>query len=152
MTATAPGTTGAPGQAGEDHSLSGQGTVLLDIGGEIGALVVVAGDELVGAEIEILPTGDTPHADPAGWSSSGGTPHRHGTGEHVHDSHAHDSHVHDGPRLLHVAVHRRPDGTCSAVFPELHEGTYDLHVRPDGPVRLSVAVSGGAVTNAVWPA
>lgn len=58
--------------------------------------------------------------------------------------------------LPHVAVVARPapDGTVlhSAVFGELTAGTYELYRRPAGPVRLRVAVVGGAVTEAVWPA
>lgn len=128
----------------EDHSGSGQGTVMLDIGGEIGALVVSATETLAGAEIEIRPTGDTPHADSAGWSSAGRTPHVHPDGtDHDHEA--------AGPHLLHVAVHRRPDSTWSAVFPELHEGSYELYERPHGPVALSVLVRGGEVTEAAWP-
>ncbi len=133
----------------EDHRHSGQGSVLLDIGGEIGALVVSAPQALDGAEIEIRPTGDTPHADPSGWSSAEQpTAHVHADGT---------THSHEGPpadraaQLLHVAVHRRPDGAFSAVFPELHEGTYELYLRPNGPVALSVSISGGAVSDAVWP-
>lgn len=136
----------------EDHSAAGLGTVMLDIGGEIGALVVTTPAALEGAEIEIRPTGETPHADPAAWSSAGGS--SGGAGDHVHaDGSTHAGHG-EGPRLLHVAVHRRlaaGDAVWSAVFPELHEGTYELYLRPDGPVRLSVIVRGGAVTQQTWP-
>jgi hypothetical protein len=31
-------------------------------------------------------------------------------------------------------------------------GDYELHVRPDGPVRLAATVTGGEVTYARWPA
>lgn len=136
----------------EDHSAAGLGTVMLDIGGEIGALVVTTPAALDGAEIEIRPTGDTPYADPTAWSAAGGSPG--GTADHVHaDGSTHAQHA-AGPRLLHVAVHRRRaagNAVWSAVFPELHEGTYDLYLRPDGPVRLSVVVRGGAVTQRAWP-
>lgn len=147
----------------EDHSGVGQGTVMLDIGGEIGALVIGATEALDGVEIEIRPTGDTPFADPAAWSSAGhptgdgvahGHGHSHSHGETRDDGSTHDhddQHRTDHPHLLHVAVHHRFDGTWSAVFPELHEGTYELYQRPDGPVRLAVEVTGGRVTNAIWP-
>lgn len=39
----------------------------------------------------------------------------------------------------------------SAVFPVLPGGTYELYERPAGPVRLTVEVTGGTVTDAVWP-
>ena len=39
----------------------------------------------------------------------------------------------------------------SLVFPELTEGRYELYRRPSGPVELTVDITGGAVTEAVWP-
>ncbi|MEJ1110724.1 MULTISPECIES: hypothetical protein [unclassified Kribbella] len=105
---------------------AGKGSsVPLDIGGEIGALVIHLPAELEDQEIELRPT----------------THHGHG--------HGHSHH------LPHVAVVPRPaaDGTIlhSAVFPEVRRGSYQLYVRPDGPVRLTVAVHGGHVTEATWP-
>jgi hypothetical protein len=41
----------------EDNSHAGQGPVLLDIGGDVGALVVEMPAALVGTEIEIRPIG-----------------------------------------------------------------------------------------------
>jgi hypothetical protein len=96
---------------------AGQGPVLLDIGGTVGAVVVVVPAALSAAEIEARPAG-------------GGAP------------------VHVGvvPRPL-------PSGRVlhSAVFPGLPAGLYDLYVRPDGPIRLRVTVTGGQVTESVWP-
>jgi hypothetical protein len=40
---------------------SQDGSVMLDIGGDIGALVLHASADMVGAEIEISPTGDDTH-------------------------------------------------------------------------------------------
>lgn len=99
---------------------AGQGSsVLLDIGGEIGALVIDVPAGLSGAEIELRP-----RPDPGG-------------------------------HLPHVAVVPRaaPDGRVvhSAVFYEVAEGSYELYVRPDGPVRLTAQVAGGGVTYASWP-
>lgn len=37
---------------------AGQGSVLLDIGGDVGALVVIAPEEMVGREVEIAPEGE----------------------------------------------------------------------------------------------
>jgi hypothetical protein len=110
---------------------AGKGSsVPLDIGGEIGALVIHLPAELEDHEIELRPTDPTAH-------------HGHGHG------HGHSHH------LPHVAVVPRPaaDGTIlhSAVFPEVHRGSYQLYVRPDGPVRLTAAVHGGQVTEATWP-
>ena len=105
----------------EDNAHAGQGPVLLDIGGDVGAAVIVLPADLVGTEIEARPVGA--------------------------DGHGH---------LPHVGVVARPapDGTVvpSAVFGSLPAGSYELYERPAGPVRLSVAVTGGAVTEASWPA
>ena len=104
----------------EDDSHAGQGPVLLDIGGDVGAAVVVLPGALAGTEIEARPCGG-------------------------------DAHHH----LPHVGVVARPlpDGSVvhSAVFGELPAGSYELYERPGGPVRLRLAVTGGAVTEAVWP-
>ena len=37
------------------------------------------------------------------------------------------------------------------VLGELPAGTYELYVRPAGPVRLRLTVTGGAVAEAAWP-
>jgi uncharacterized protein YjlB len=42
----------------EDLSYAGQGAVLLDIGGDVGALIVVMPDSMAGVEIEICPAGE----------------------------------------------------------------------------------------------
>ena len=122
----------------EDNSHAGQGAVALNIGGDVGALIVVMPDAMVGAEVEIRPEGLTP-------PPSEREPH----------SHSHD-HDHDHPHVhyLHVAVVGRPIGdriVFSLVYPELLEGRYELHVMPDGPVQLSATVVGGEVAEAVWP-
>ena len=61
----------------------------------------------------------------------------------------HDHHHHP-----HVAVVARPVASGpihSLVFPELREGTYELYLRPSGPVELGVSVRGGSVTETAWP-
>jgi hypothetical protein len=67
----------------------------------------------------------------------------------------HGDHSHDQPAPPHVAVVPRPapDGTIihSLVYGELAAGTYDLYVRPDGPVRVTARVVGGEVTQMEWP-
>lgn len=110
-----------------ENPYAGQGSVLLDIGGAVGALVVTMPQELAGAEVEIS---RRPH--------SAGDDHHHG---HHHRPH--------------VAVVARPvgDGVVhSLVFAELVEGDYELYRLPDGPVELSVSILGGTVTEAAWPA
>jgi hypothetical protein len=39
----------------------------------------------------------------------------------------------------------------SVVLGELPAGTYELYLRPGGPVRLRLTVTGGAVAEAAWP-
>lgn len=118
---------------------AGQGSaVMLDIGGDIGALVVTMPAEMAGLEVEIAPEGEAPV---------------------VHDDHAHDDdtghgHGHGHGHRLHVAVVRRPvqDGELpSLVFPELVEGGYELFAKGSDEVRLTVQVRGGEVTSADWP-
>jgi hypothetical protein len=115
-----------------ENAWAGQGAVLLDIGGDIGALVVAMPESTVGLEVEIRPL----------------------DGQHVH-GHVHQ-HAHDHAHLAHVAVVARPvaDGNLpSLVFPELGSGRYELFEkgRPDA-VALETEVVGGAVTSADWPA
>lgn len=122
---------------------AGQGSVLLDIGGDIGALVVSMPPAMEGLEVEIRPIGGPAHA----LSHVDQQPH--GVLAHSH------AEVHDHPHLLHVAVVARPvaDGVAhSLVFPELTDGVYELYERPAGPVELTVTVRGGEVTTAEWPA
>ena len=111
---------------------AGQGSsVLLDIGGEVGALIIGTPAALAGEEIELRPLGGEQHV----------VEHGHGHGH--------------GHALPHVGVVPRPapDGQIvhSAVFFEVPAGSYELYLRPAGPVELSVTVSGGEVTYAAWP-
>lgn len=110
-----------------ENPYAGQGPVLLDIGGDIGALVVTMPAALVGIEVEI---------------------NRIDVADHDHD------HDHDGPHRPHAAVVSRPAAAGvvpSLVFGSLVEGRYELYQRPDGRVELTVDVHGGQVTEAVWP-
>ncbi len=119
---------------------AGGNAVVLDIGGDVGALIVTMPAEMIDLEVEIIPAGTT-------------RPHTHGNGEH-HHPHEH-GHSHSAGAPPHVAVVPRPapDGSVvpSLVFGELVEGRYDLYVRPDGAVRLTADVHGGKVTQANWP-
>jgi hypothetical protein len=104
----------------EDNSHAGQGAVLLDIGGDVGALVVTMPDHMLGEEVEVV-TGN----DPPGH---------------------HRPHVAVVPRPL--AGRRVP----SLVFPGLVQGSYALVPKGTDDVHLRVAVRGGEVTTAAWPA
>lgn len=108
---------------------AGQGAVLLDIGGDIGALVVAMPTTMVGNEVEIRPR----------------------------DGHDHEQqgHHHVPDHLAHVAVVARPVGDGhqpSLVFAELDAGRYDLFEKGRGDaVTLEVEVTGGEVVTAAWP-
>jgi hypothetical protein len=140
---------------------AGQGMVVLDIGGDTGALVVNAPEHLAGAEIEICPSGQRGHAPDEGvgwWQGEWRGTHPPEPGhshEHSHDHADGHYHVHDsGPAWPHVAVLSRPTGTGSgycAIYPGLLQGEYDLWVRPDGATALTVSIRGAEVTTADWP-
>lgn len=120
---------------------AGQGMVLLDIGGDVGALIVVTPPDLVGHEVEVLADGEHPTGPAAGE----GHGHRHGHG-----------HGHGPGTPLHVAVVRRPLSpgreVPALVYPELVEGHYRLVPKGTTDVVLEVDVRGGQVTTADWPA
>ena len=133
---------------------AGQGPVLLDVGGDVGALLVTMPASLEGVEIEIRPQPSEPepdqpvHSHPrepdhGGHSTlpdSGDHSRSHGSGDHSHLSH------------VEVLPRPTPAGMVScAVFPELTQGRYELYERPSGPVRLRVSITGGEVTQAFWP-
>ena len=104
--------------AAAENPWAGQGAVLLDIGDEVGALVVEMPPSTVGEEVEVRRVGG-PLLD----------------------------------HLPHVAVVDRPAGDTtvpSLVFGELVEGTYELFPKGGGPMRLTVDVRGGAVTDVTW--
>ncbi len=122
--------------ASVENPFAGQGSVLLDIGGDIGALVVTTPAEMEGVEVEIKPLGSAFHD---------AEDHDHG------DDHEHS---HGRAHHPHVAVVNRPveGGTVpSLVYPELVEGRYELYLKGTTDVRLTVEVTGGEVTSAVWP-
>ena len=111
---------------------AGQGSVLLDIGGDVGALVISMPSAMVGVEIEIAPVG----------------------GSHEHD-HGHEhGHGHGHGHRPHVAVVDRPvtDGhQPSLVFPDLVEGSYELFDKGQDTVLQTAEIIGGQVTFLEWP-
>lgn len=120
-----------------------QGAVVLDIGGEVGAVIVSAPAGLDGAEIEICPAGNRGERpdEGRGWWS----------GEWRRPGYRHRC----GAAWPHVAILPRntPAGLrYAAVFPGLRTGQYELWLRPAEPTALTVSVSGGAVTDVGWPA
>lgn len=116
-----------------ENPFAGQGSVLLDIGGDVGALVVTMPAGVEGLEVEIRPEGT-------------------GSATHAHDHHHDDQGGHS--HHPHVAVVNRPAGGTeipSLVFPELLEGSYELYEKGTQDVRLTVPVRGGEVATAAWP-
>ena len=126
-----------------ENPFAGQGAVLLDIGDDVGALVVTMPGAMVDTEVEIRPVGVV-QADSHG-------AHRH---DHQHD-HSHDNSHDHGGHLAHVAVVERPvgdDSIPSLVFGELTAGRYDLFEKGHpADVVLTVDVEGGQVATAAWP-
>ena len=59
---------------------AGQGSVLLDIGGDVGALVVSMPPAMVGVEIEIAPVGEVAHDHEHDHGTATGTATGTGTG------------------------------------------------------------------------
>ncbi len=104
---------------------AGQGPVLLDIGGDVGALIVTMPADTAGLEVELRPAGAT------------------AAGRH-----------HDHPHYPHVGVVARPaDGRIvhSLVYPSVQAGDYELCPIPGDVVALAVTVVGGEVTDLDWP-
>jgi hypothetical protein len=104
-----------------ENLYAGQGAVLLDIGGDVGALVVSMPRTMLGLEVEVRPL-KTPV----------------GAGEHL-------AHV------AVVERPTPQDTVPSLVFGELVEGAYELVEKGGGPVWVTADVRGGEVTEVVWP-
>ena len=106
-----------------DPHAAGDGPVVLDIGGDVGAVVVTAPRSLVGREVEAVPEGYRPQDGPP---------------------------VHVG--VVDRPVPGGTATVPSAVFGTLPQGAYSLRLR-DGmrDPQLEVTVVGGQVTTATWP-
>lgn len=129
-----------------ENPFAGTGPVVLDIGGDVGAVIVTMPADLVGSEVDIV-------ASDVDLDSATGTDdhdHDHGHG-HGH-GHAHGDGHGDRP---HVAVVRRPlpDGRLvpTLVYPEVVEGRYRLLPKGTNDVVMEVDVVGGQVTEVTWP-
>jgi hypothetical protein len=134
---------------------AGTGPVVLDIGAEIGALVVWAPPELAGAEVEICPAGrrsERPDEGRGWWDGEWRHNHDHPTDHRIAAVDA-ASGLHSA--WPHVAVLARPTPAGlkhAAVFPGLRAGPYELWLRPDLPTAVTAAVRGGEVVSVRWPA
>ena len=123
------------GAVSDENPFAGQGSVLLDIGGDVGALIVTMPSDMEGVEVEIATEADLGH-----------------DGDYDGVDHSHP-HGHDHSHRLHVAVVNRPvqgDRVPSLVFPELVEGRYALYEKGTTKVHMVVDVDGGEVTTVTW--
>ena len=134
-----------------ENPFAGQGPVLLDIGGDIGALVVAMPPETEGLEVEIRPAGSSAAA--TDHHAGHGHPHDHDHDHDPEDGHD-DGHDHGPAHHPHVAVVARPGANGPAhslVYPEMTKGSYELVPIPGDTVVLTAHVEGGVVTHATWP-
>lgn len=106
-----------------ENPFAGQGSVLLDIGGDVGALVVTMPEGLEGREVEIRPA------------------------SYVAPASGHDHLAHVAVVSRPAGAIRVP----SLVFSELVEGRYELYEKGTREVRLVADVVGGRVAEAAWP-
>lgn len=147
----------------QENPDAGKGSVVLDIGGDIGALVVLMPPSMEALEVEIVPSGTDrrrlhDHRDGRDHEHNDGSPAHHHPHDHSHGT-DHDatgdghSHVTGAPPHVAVVPRTTPSGAVihSLVFGALAAGRYDLYVRPDGPVTLTASVIGGQVTESRWP-
>jgi hypothetical protein len=139
----------------EENPHAGTGSVVLDIGGDVGALVVVMPADMDGLEVEIIPTGtDARVGGQAGHQDDAhGHSHDHPHGDdHEHEHHHDHDHSQGAPPHVAVVARPTPSGALvhSLVYSSLVQGSYDLYVRPDGPVHLTATVVGGQVTETTW--
>jgi hypothetical protein len=110
----------APSGVAAENPWAGQGSVLLDIGGEVGALVVEMPGAMEGVEVEARRTAQ------------------------MTDRHVHHPHVAVVNRPVEGGV--QP----SLVFPELVEGDYWLALKGAADGHLVAVVRGGEVTTVTW--
>ena len=101
--------------ATEENPHAGHGAVVLDIGGDVGALIVVMPADMEDLEVEIIPTG-TDARPPHQLADDNGSEDGRYAGAHNHDhdhDHAHDddghTHTHDHDGHTHTHVHDAGD-------------------------------------------
>ena len=106
--------------ASPENPFAGQGAVLLDIGGDVGAVVVTMPAELLGTEVEIRPVGKEVEAG-------------------SHPPHVAVVNRPAGGRMI-----------PSLVFPDLPAGHYALHQKHSPDAWQTLEVRGGEVTTVTW--
>ncbi len=112
---------------------------VLDIGGDVGALILYTDAEYDEREIEISPV------DESAPTAAHGHPERH---EHEHGN----EHEHQHEHRTHTAIHERRAGgqtTYAGIYPQLKAGTYRLWTDdPSLPDRVTIV--GGEVAEVDW--
>jgi len=137
------------GTAENPHA--GQGMVVLDIGGDIGALIVSVPPSMDGVEIEIAPAGHRDHEPDEGgewWIGDWHSDHH-----HAHHS-SHDTPHEHASAWPHVAVMSRPlagDIVHAAVYPGLRAGRYELWAIGTVEPIVTAVVEGARITEVDWP-
>lgn len=135
----------------EHNPHAGQGSVLLDIGDGVGALVVTMPEAMLGQEVEIESEDPQVTAELVRlYAHEHAEDHGHG-----HD-HGHGSGHGSGHARPHVAVVPRPlpggGQVACLVFGSLPAGHYTLHEKGSPAVAMSVDVPDGRVLETAWPA
>jgi hypothetical protein len=118
---------------------TGPGTVLLDLGADIGALILYTPAEMDGVEIEISRDDEPGAHDSHDSHGAGGADGAHAGGAHTHRTHS--------------QVRQRPMPSATkyaAVYPGLTEGQYTIWRDADSPAG-TVVITGGQITNYHWP-
>jgi hypothetical protein len=118
---------------------------VLDIGGDIGALILFTDAEYNGREIEVSPIDAPDYGQAAAHDHEPGHEHEHA------DGHEHGP-GHDHRHRTHTAIHERRSGgqvTYAGIYVELRAGTYRIWTDdPSLPDRVTIV--GGQVAEVDW--
>ncbi len=119
---------------------------VLDIGGDIGALILYTDAEYNEREIEVSPIDEDAHDHAHGHDHEHADEHDH---VHAHEDHGHD---HGHGHRTHTAIHERLSGgqqTYAGIYPELKAGDYRIWTDDPGlPDRVTIV--GGEVAEVDW--
>jgi hypothetical protein len=114
---------------------------VLDIGGEIGALILYTDAEYDQREIEVSPIDEPEHGQ------------GHGHEDHHDHLHSHEhGQGHGHGHRVHTAIHERSSGgqvTYAGIYPELKAGTYKIWI-DDPTLPDRVTIIGGEVAELDW--
>jgi len=124
---------------------------VLDIGGDIGALILYTDAEYNGREVEVSPVDEADDGQEAGHEHAQEHAHEHGH-EHEHGHGPAHEHSHGPSHRTHTAIHERRSGgevTYAGIYVELKAGTYRIWTDdPSLPDRVTII--GGRVAEVDW--